>query len=1152
MITSSRRRIVGVAVLAAISGGILTAEAGSPTARQAADQSLFAKLQAACQFAAPGMFGVPAHACESDADMIRAVDEESLDRNAAEHQQAARIMAPGGTAPAGVMAAALAERTRLLGRGSESPDNHTWTRNGIGPLQSADEGYGAVNGTGLVELGGRVTSFTYDAKHRTVYASSAGGGLFKSTDRGAHWQTIGDTLPSLLIGGVAFSSYGGGTLVVVTGDGSFGRYSLEGSGVYRSRDFGKTWTRAKGAPSDAFGFKVAVDPSNPKVVYAATGSGLFRSTDAGASFSNVRLPVGKCAGKSNRVKGCLLANVVTDVSVEAPGGSTGAKGGRVIAAVGWRHGQAKASDGSVESPSNGIYTSSTGRPGTFAKSPMSGFTAQAQIGRIGLGEAYGPTQNHGYIYATVQNAKGGVDDGFPATPTVDTPVGGVNVTTAVQATDELEGIYVSSDFGQTWTKMADGRQLAEPTTGSALAVTYAVLGGYGAGVQAWYNNWIVPDPTRDVGGIPTRLLFGLEEVWENDDKGLPQNHPTHFRVIGRYFSGNTCLGFSDLTPVFVCPTQRQEALDETTTTHPDQHAALYIPDGEGGVTLLVGNDGGAFSQHTTGSPTDDFENAKWGIGANKGLDSLLPYNVARAKDGTIWMGLQDNGTAKIAQVFNAAGKLVHKWRQIMTQGGDGFFVGVDPNNSDRAYEEYVGGAMSGTSDGGRGWNSMGPPITNTQFSTPFSVDPLDPNHVIVAGREVVETGAGPATASGDWHKVFDLGTAQHPGNAKASASATDAANSQTAITLDGANAYVGYCGTCDVLEDKRPFRSGIATNVGGSKHPKKLSSDGWHIAKAIGLPERLVTSLAMDQHDPRVVYATVGSYTRRWTPPGTLDRATLTAGHLFKSVDAGEHFVDITGNLPNTPANWVTVRDSQLLVATDIGIFASKPSKPCATRSARACSFEVLGKGLPVLPVISMQLAPWDHNLLTVASFGRGAWTYRFAPGAPEGLAPKKVKLSPFHNIKVTSFDFESGAQGWVATTTDATGAMDWRVGSPGHSGSQSEQVVPYTQDGSTTLTSPKIMLPAASQVKLSWWKAQDTESCCDGLSVDWSSDGKKWNTVSNKTAADVQFPQFSQDSATFEAPKGTLWIRFRLNSDALVASPPYLGVLLDDVEIRR
>jgi hypothetical protein len=1158
VIALGRRRVVGGVALVALSVGIWSAQAGTPARPGTGSQAtnLFAKLDKICRFAAPGTYGLPGHYCESPNMLMSAVNGESIDRQAAEHQRAAIVSAPDGQTPGGAVAAAIDARNKMAARGSAPQDSHTWTRNGRGPLQSADAGYDGVNGTGLVELAGRVTSFAYDAQRRTVYASSAGGGLFRSTDKGAHWTSAGDTLPTQLVGAVGYSSAGRGTLIVVSGDGSFGRYSLEGAGVFRSTDLGRTWTRAKGAPSDTFGFKVVVDPTNPKVVYVATGAGLFRSQDAGASFSNVKLPTGPCAGKSNRVKGCLLANVVTDLSVETPGGTGNAKGGRVIAAVGWRHGQAKASDGSVESPNNGIYTSTDGRPGTFTKSPMTGFTPQAQIGRIGLGQAYGPEQNHDYIYATVQNAKGGADDGLPPTPDIDTPVGAVNITQTAQANDMLEGVYVSSDFGQSWVKMADGRELGSPTTGSSLAVVFAVLGGYGAGVQAWYNNWIMPDPTRAVAGVPTRLLFGLEEVWENDDKGLPQNKPTHFRVIGRYFSGTTCLGL-DLTgtlPAYACPTNRDQALTPTTTTHPDQHAVLYLPDGEGGVTLLVGNDGGVFTQKTGASVTDDFENSKWGDGANRGLDTLQPYNVARAKDGTIWMGLQDNGTAKIANVYGPGRKLLHSQRQIMTAGGDGFFVGVDPNNSNRAYGEYVGGAMSGTSDGGKGWSQMSPPITHGQFSTPFAIDPLDPNHVIIAGKEVVESGAGPATSDTDWRKVFDLGTAQHPGSSSAQESATDSANSQTAIDLYGANAYVGYCGTCDVLEDTRPFRSGLATNVGGKGGAKKLSTSGWHVAKAIGLPERLITSLAIDRSNPRVVYATVGSYTRRWTPPGTLDRATLTAGHLFKSVDAGEHFVDISGDLPNAPANWVTQRGTQLLVATDLGVFASKPASRCGTKAGRACAFEVLGKGLPATPVVSMQLSPWDCRYLTVASFGRGAWTYDFGTAACKDpvTAPKKLQVKPFANALVQQFDFESGAQGWVATSTDATGAMAWHNGSPGHSGSQSEQVLPYTQDSAATLSSPRMVLPQNSTVRVSWWKAQDTEPGFDALTLDWSSDGRTWFTVSNKAEQSPGFPQFSEDHATFNAPAGSLYLRFRLTSDALIASPPYLGVMLDDVVVKR
>ena len=1140
-----RRRVLAALIAVTAGLGLATAQAGSRPATNKAPLGLLDQLIAECAHAARGTYGLPGHYCESAATLYQEITGESLDRTAAEAQRAAIESAPSGITPAGAVAGAIAQRDRLAAEGQTAEDSHRWVRNGIGPLQSADPGYTGVNGLGLVELSGRITDFAYDKRHRVVYASVATGGLFSSADAGAHWKSVGENLPTQLVGSVGYSPANGGTIVVVTGDGSFGRYSLEGAGVYRSTDHGRTWQRAKGAPSDAFGFRVAVDPSNPKIVYAATGSGLFRSDDAARSFRNVALPTGACKGKSNRTRGCLFANVVTDVVVQAPGGSTGAKGGRVLAAVGWRNGQAKNPDGTVESPNNGLYTSATGKAGTFTRLTAPGFTRQDHIGRIGLGPTIGDDQNHDYVYALVQNAKETQAGGNPSVPLDQAATVNDTLNGTAKAVGTLDGVFVSPDFGATWVKMADGTALQSPTSGSALAVTGPALASYGAGVQAWYNQFIKPDPTRQVGGVPTRLVFGLEEVWQNEDTQVPQSGPSSFRVVGRYFSGSTCL-FLDLLPA--CPTNREEALENTTTTHPDQHAVLFIPDGEGGVRLLVGNDGGAYTQRVGAG--EEFVNDGWGKGRNNGLTTLSPYNVARAKDGTIWMGLQDNGTAKIADVRDAKGKLTARQRQIETLGGDGFFVGVDPDNSKIAYGEYVGGAISGTVDGGLTWNGMAPPITHGQFSTPFSVDPLDPQHVLIAGREVVETGSGPGTGSSDWATDYDLGTAQHPGNKNAQETATDSANSQTAIDLYGAQAYVGFCGVCDVLEDKRPFKSGIATNVGGHGKAKRYTSSGWHIAAAKGLPERYITSITMDRQDPKVVYVTLGGYSRRWTPPGTIDNARETGGHLYKSVDAGEHFVDISGNLPDAPANWVSTRGSQLLVATDIGVFASRATQPCGTRHGGQCAFEVLGKGLPAAPVNSMQVAPWDPNLLTIASFGRGSYTYRFGPAPKQAAPPKPLPAPKFLGKRIALYGFETDAQGWVGTSSDAVAA--WRRAAPGHASSESFQVIPYSNDSSVELHSPRLSLPARSSVEVSWWKTQDTEPCCDGLSLDWSSDGYVWHTVSTKTDQNKDYPDFSRDSVRFVAPAGPLLLRFRVTADALVSSPPYTGVRLDDVEVRR
>jgi hypothetical protein len=189
-------------------------------------------------------------------------------------------------------------------------------------------------------------------------------------------------------------------------------------------------------------------------------------------------------------------------------------------------------------------------------------------------------------------------------------------------------------------------------------------------------------------------------------------------------------------------------------------------------------------------------------------------------------------------------------------------------------------------------------------------------------------------------------------------------------------AYVAFCGYCEPLVS-RPFTNGIATNVGGSKPGKELTSDGWHFAKAKGLPLRYITSVQIDPSNPRTVYVTVAGYSRRWLPVGVLgeiDPAKVGHGHVFKSTDAGNTFTDISGNLPDIPADWTVVRNGQLVVGTDVGVFIA--------RGTSGGTYQVLGKGLPTAPVFTMELKPKattaEPDKLVVATQGRGVWTYTF------------------------------------------------------------------------------------------------------------------------------------------------------------------------------
>ncbi len=1084
-------------------------EAGEERDRPAAPGS-----EDAAMFAGPG----EVQGAEEGAPCGHRRPESFRDLALANSSRLARATAPGTRLKPGAYRSALRQRSAISTAAARAAVNGTggaWKPFGDEPVDTGRTEYDVTSGStqqGLGKVAGRVSGFARSASG-TVYAASANGGVFRSTDEGDSWKPISDTIPTQVTAGVAWSSAGGGTIVVLTGDNAFGGSSLGGLGVYRSTDEGKTWTHAKGVPDGLLGFKVVVDPNDPKKVYAATGGGLFRSTDAGATFVNVNLPTGKnapagtpdCSGKPATVKDCFLANMVTDVVVQGPANAqtAGGRPGAVVAAVGWRAGQKKNADGSVQSPGNGVYRSDTGAPDTFTDLDISSHVTstegltRAQIGRFALATADGPAQDHRILYGIVSDAvkfNGGA--------------GGIDVNDligqAVPNSDVLNGVYVSTDFGSTW-KLLEGSTTidADLTSGSALAppVCKAPIIGYCPGVQGWYNLWVGVDPTKQTAaGVPTRVAFGLEEVWMSDQTlnlPLDGNLPQKFNVIGRYYAGETCTILTATNGLPLCPAAQGGSVPKT-TTHPDQHAFLFIPKADGAVTLLVGNDGGVYKQTVAaGKP---FSNDGWGTGSNTGMHTTLPYDVAMAKDGTTYAGLQDNGEMKIDP----------DGRAYTVYGGDGFFSAVDPDKSDIAYEEYTNGAVSVTTDGGKNWKSIDPGLTSAQFATPFEMDPADAKHLIIGGRDIQERTGGP---DGAWTKVYDLGTQKQPGVAGATASKADPDNQLSAVDVrsspiggsastappgpktadvsytggattipdpsgmglnplsadehevvvapgagntlmdvkvtwaqpafdwdlevlrklpDGtlksegtsqtsdpseevkvpnptpgtyvirvtnfaavgtfdakvtftqataadaaapkqSSAYVGFCGYCDTITQGTPFGNGIATNVKDGKGGKAGAADGWHIAAAKGLPSRLITSIRIDPDDVDTVYVTLAGYGRRWAFPGAVgeDTSKVGKGHVFKSTDGAQTFTDITGDLPDTPANWSVVYKGQLIVGTDVGVFASD--------GTNGGKYAVLGDGLPTAPIATLRLKPGHPGLLLAATYGRGIYTYDLA-----------------------------------------------------------------------------------------------------------------------------------------------------------------------------
>jgi hypothetical protein len=1073
-------------------------------------------------------------------------------------------LAPYGTYADGAASSAAKERAAMR-PGKVKGSAGTGALYGQGPLVVNDPRYPEVNGLGLVDNSGRIDSFAWDPDHRRLFAAVGNGGIWRSDDLAGNWTNANGNLPTTVTGAVAWSPANNGTLLALTGEPTFGSSAYTGLGAYYSSDLGQTWTRASGVPDGGLGFALAVDPANPSKVYAATQVGLFSSTDGGRSYTNAKLPTGECSGVTDLTAHpeCALANVVTDVVVAKGGGvGTTTKAGTVVATVGWRGGNRTNADGSVQSPSNGVYRSTSGAPSTFTRLSASGFAAQDHIGRVELGNAVGKAQDHDLLYALVQDAKllnnGGVA-GIDAPEGTKPPIG----------TTVLNGLYVSKDFGTTWTMLASGTELAtDPTTSSAL-VGYGTAVGYQPGVQGWYNLWVQPDPTRQTAsGVPTRMAFGLEEIWSNELASLPVpldgSVPVKFRVVGKYFAGDSCQLLSTGLPA--CPTDR-EPTDDNLTTHPDQQDGIWIEDPlvKGGVQLVVGNDGGAYRYRFDTDPDSELDNSHWGYGDQDGFSTLMPYYAAMAKDGTVWAGLQDNGNLRIDGDTR---------KQYETYGGDGFFAAVDPNNSKVAYEEYTNGAMSVTTDGGTSWKDIDPGLTASKFSNPFAMDPTDAKHLLTAGREVVETLSGPDTSSGQtaaadatsstttWRTVYDLGTRTHPGDATATSSATDPDNSMSAVDVQGDAAYVAFCGQCDTLNklapDSNVFRNGLATNVGGDQPAKKGTANGWHVVAAQGLPNRYVTSIAIDPRNAQNVFVTLGGYTRRWVPAGAVGdtNAELGTGHVYRSTDGGRTFTDVSGNLPDAPASWVELRSDQLLVGTDVGAFASQLGGAYGTPSFSPLS------DIPAAPVSSVALKPGDPNTAVIAIFGRGVWTYSFKDKLPVPTEPPAAG-TPTMGTTYQSYDFESGAQGWTAG-----GVPTWQLGSPGHGTDTAEAPsgaaysvsgpVGYLDNMDATITSPTITAPTGPAL-LQWWMRLDTEGGFDFVTAQWSRDGTTWTTLGSYTGKNAGAPGWERFAVPFDAPGGTVQVRFEFTSDSLcsgaggplcASTSGWDGVHVDDVAV--
>ncbi len=237
-------------------------------------------------------------------------------------------------------------------------------------------------------VGNRISAVTGVPGNPLIYyAGSASGGIFKSVDGAVTWDPIFDKEPVSSVGSLAVDPSDPNVVWAGTGEPWIRSHISLGMGIYKSTDAGKTW-KLMGLEKTGRIARIVIDPQHPGTVFAAAMGhnygpqqerGVFRTTDGGKNWEKV-LFVDENTGCSDIV-----------MSPEDP---------KVLFAGMWQfviHTWAQMSGG----PGSGIFMSRDGGA-TWKRITGHGLPDQ-EVGKIGL--AFGKSDPK-RVYAIIETGAG--------------------------------------------------------------------------------------------------------------------------------------------------------------------------------------------------------------------------------------------------------------------------------------------------------------------------------------------------------------------------------------------------------------------------------------------------------------------------------------------------------------------------------------------------------------------------------------------------------------------------------------------------------------------------------------------------------------------------------------------------------------------------
>lgn len=343
------------------------------------------------------------------------------------------------------------------------------------------------------------------------------------------------------------------------------------------------------------------------------------------------------------------------------------------------------------------------------------------------------------------------------------------------------------------------------------------------------------------------------------------------------------------------------------STHVDHHAMLWDPRYPSRVYL--GNDGGVYRSDADGD--GGWIKAEYEPYTQFYSVAITPQDTSRFSGGA-----QDNGSLR-----SWGGPRFNEYL-----GGDGEENLINPKDKNNVFACYQYGNCFRSTDGGDTMTYFASATTSERrnWFTPVQFDPNDPAVMYYAGNRlnrstdggVTWTPISPDLTGGPGRDAYPYGTV-------------------TAVAPAPSDPRTIWVGTDD-------GRVWVTHDLGGTWR-KVLDGQPW------------VTRIAVDERDAGTAYVTLSAY-----------RSGSNQANVLRTTDGGDHWSDLSGNLPDAPVNDIVLgRAGALYVATDQGVF-----------TGRGGTWLRLSRDLPLVPVDDIEY-DGDNHRLVAATFGRGLYETR-------------------------------------------------------------------------------------------------------------------------------------------------------------------------------